>query len=79
MSERIRREMGEVARACLARYLAIQASRRTPSETSGFAVSEEEAELAAKPSRFSPPEDFPLEGERIGAAAVRRLTAVANR
>ena len=66
-----------MARACLARYLAIQASRRTPSETSGFAVSEEEAELAAKPSRFSPPEDFPLEGERIGAAAAALDEALA--
>ena len=69
--------MGEVARACLARYLAIQASRRPPSETSSFAVSEEEAELAAKPSRFSPPEDFPLEGERIGAAAAALDEALA--
>jgi DNA polymerase III delta prime subunit len=67
--ERIRREMGEVARACLARYLAIRASRRGPGATTAFAVSEEEAELAARPASFVPPEELPLEGERIGAAS----------
>jgi DNA polymerase III delta prime subunit len=66
--ERIRREMGEVARACLARYLAIRTSRRSGSATSPFAVSEQEAELAARPAHFAPPEELPIETERIGEA-----------
>ncbi|MBA3818631.1 MAG: AAA family ATPase [Deltaproteobacteria bacterium] len=49
IDNRLRRELLELARACLARYLTTRPARRATTPASAFAVSEAEAEAAVRP------------------------------
>jgi len=69
--------MVELARAYLARFLEIQGSRRRFGEGTPYGVSDSEAEAAALPGAMSTPDEFPVEDERIGEAAVVLARAVA--